>query len=164
MDKNCIVSWSFESLLKHIDDRFVGSDKYNSVKIAELDKRINALLTEKSLRDEQRFIAQEKAISIAFTRSDDALSEAKNASVLGFQKSNEWQSTFRDLSLQYMPRSEFNSEFRVLTTTVANLSERLGKIEGSNAGVGQSWGVIVSIVSMLIAIVSVVVAIMLQHK
>jgi hypothetical protein len=154
------TGWSFQALLTHIDERFAGSDKVNAILVAELDKRLLSMLAEKSLRDEQRFQAQEQSASAAFRRAEEALLEAKNAAALKFAQSNEWQATFRELSGTYLPRSEFGVEIKRIDVVLVGLSDRIGKGEGSGAGAWRALVILGAVVANLIGVAAVIVALL----
>ncbi len=146
------AGWSFETMLKLLDERFAGSDRYHQKIIEETDKR-----------HEQRFMAHQEALQVAFSTARDALAEAKLASNVGFEKSNEWRASLNDVMATRISRDEFTTQHSALSEKVDLLSARLDRYEGRSGGVGASWRDALAILSTLAAIAAVLVVIFFRH-
>ncbi len=150
-------NWTFETLHAHlclkitavekvVNQRFKGSDKVHRKELRSLTKLV-----------EQRDNMRQEAIGTAFQRSSEALAEAKAASLLGFQKSNEWQSTFRELSSTYLPRTEYNTDHQNLTEKLNLLVSRLDLYQGARPVAERgNWRDILTVVALVVSIAAVI--------
>jgi len=154
--------WTFETLRDYlclkitkleelVDERFAGSDKLHERMSAETDKRY-----------QQRFDAQQESGRRAMEAANAALVEAKNASIVGFEKANEWRASLNDVVSTRIARTEVLSHIETITDKLSTLSARVDKQEGRSGGMGASWRDVISIIAALAAFGAVL--IVLLHK
>lgn len=122
-----------------------------------------ALINEAEKRNADRFAAQEKAVAAALaaaekavaaalSAADRAVAKAEAATERRFENSNEWRNTVETLQRTYMPRTESEQQIGTITSKVEDLAARLNKREDRGRGMGDMWAIIVSVVSVIVAV------------
>ena len=122
-----------------------------------------ALINESEKRNSDRFAAQEKAVaaalaaaekavSAALSAADRAVAKAEAATERRFENSNEWRNTVETLQRTYMPRTENEQQIKALGSKVDELTIRLNKKDDRGRGMGDMWAILVSVVSVIVAV------------
>ena len=110
---------------------------------------ITGVLHEKDLRYEQRFTAQELAISKA------AAADEKR-----FEGVNEFRAQLADQASTFMPRAEAMLSYSTLNEKLNLLASRIDHKDGDSTGKNSQITRIITIVSVLMAITAVVISIL----
>lgn len=132
--------------------------------ISAFGKYFEALLLEKSLRDQQRYDAQikaldaallaaEKAVQTALTAAEKAVTKAEMAAEKRFESVNEFRQTLSDQASTFISRDQFEAT----ADRLRELAAKLDKIEGRAGGYSSSWQTLVSVVLVVGAVVAIVV-------
>lgn len=102
------------------------------------------------LRNEnnQRFVAQEKAVETAF----NAAKEAVVKSEIGVEKRSDAVyvtiTKLQDALSSVMPRAESEQRYTVLTEKIAEITNRTNTTEGKSSGSDKSWATVVTIIGI----------------
>jgi hypothetical protein len=67
-----------------------------------------SLMNERDQRYDQRFVAQEKAVTVAIEGAKTAGLKAENAMEKRFDNTNEWRQTLNDRDIKLLPRVEYD--------------------------------------------------------
>lgn len=139
--------WSAGQVLYHVTVLFSEHDR----RLEEIVKRLDAMLREKDLRDQQRFDAQqkaltdallaaEKAVTAALTAANTAVTKAEVANEKRLDGVNEFRRTVQDLTQFLVTKAEINPQMEAVREKIAELTDRFNRREGSGEGASKLWG------------------------
>lgn len=118
-----------------------------------LREHLQALMVEADKRNQQRFEAQEKAVTAALQAQKEAVIKAETAAERRFESVNEFRQQLSDQAVTFMPRREAEQRLGVL--------EAQGNRQGGREdGAGRFGATLISIASILIAAASVAFAVL----
>lgn len=122
--------------------------------VAELDKRHQQRFAAQQVALKDALLSQEKAVSAALAAAKEAVVKAEIASEKRFDAVNEFRQTLSDQTATFIPRAEAMIKFDGLDKAIDELKTSrdtsVGKIEGSD----KSWGVIITIITVGLAILA----------
>ena len=118
---------------------------------------LEAIMTERDLRYQQRFDAQQGAIAAALLAAEKAVTKAETAAEKRFESVNEFRSTLSDQASQFVTRTEAEARFTALTEKIDNNTKMIDRNAGRSAGMAQLWGVLIAVITVVIAIITVVI-------
>src|SRR6266480_2021941 len=95
------------------------------------DRRLNDLMTERDLRDLQRYEASREALQSALGCAKEAITKAEAAYEKRFDNTNQWKQTFSELSGKMVTRMEYSSAYEALKDKIEEVSGRIKIIEES---------------------------------
>lgn len=128
-----------------------------------LRDHVEALLTQMDTRNEQRFVAQEKAIAAALASSDKANAVAETNAEKWRQSANEWRGAMSDRDRELPSRREVDTAMTGLSDRLRIVEQRLDKTqdhsEGKTAGIGLIVGTVVGAITLAVLVISAVVAV-----
>jgi hypothetical protein len=75
------------------------------------DRRLNDLMKERELRDQQRHDASRDALNAALGCAKEAITKAEAAYEKRFDNTNQWKQTFSELSGKMVTRMEYSSAY-----------------------------------------------------
>lgn len=113
--------------------------------IDSLHQYFERVLQEKDLRDEQRFIAQNKALDSALSTSNDRLAGM-----------NEFRASLKDQALTFMTRSESDQLVKSNLDKFSQIEKRLDSLDGQKQGASNLWGYIVGAIGLIIGIIGLI--------
>lgn len=102
-----------------------------------------------------RFEAQEKAVQSALAAADRAVQKAESATEKRFEGVNEFRASLADNSRTLMPRAEAEQQFKALAEKTDAVVVRLNTMDDRARGSNETWGYIVGLVGMAVAILTV---------
>lgn len=151
--------WTVETLLTHVHSLLEQRDSVD----AERDRRHAELFREKDLRDQQRFdaqqkaltdalLAQEKAAGAALQAANAAVAKAETANEKRLDGVNEFRGALDDYARTLMPRTETVTLIAGLTEKIDSLEKRTNTSEGRTVGVGQFWGALLAVAGLALGI------------
>jgi hypothetical protein len=113
-----------------------------------------------TLRDyvDRRFDDQQDAVKTALIASTEAIKNVKDDNQKWRDTMNEWRDALKDREEMFMPRAETEKIIGMLESKIDELDKSNDKQIGLNNGVSKSWGVVTTMVSMAVALVSLVYA------
>lgn len=100
----------------------------------------------------QRFDSSEKAVSAALAAADRAVQKAETASEKRFDSVNEFRNTLADQQRTLMPRGEVEVLFKAVNEKLDLMGKRLDKTEGIKTGSSNTWGYVVGLIGVLVAV------------
>lgn len=135
------------------------------------------LMRESDLRYEQRFKAQneavstamvaaEKAVNAALISAERAVSKAEIAADKRFEAVNEFRAMLNSIVASLMPRTEADQRLSAISDRIEALSlrsderivvltARLDKTEGSGTGKREGWGYLVGAVGLVMTLLAI---------
>lgn len=119
---------------------------YVDQRFADNDKALQAAL-----------VSQEKAVQAALTAAKEAVSKAEVAAEKRFDNQNEFRGQLSDQANTFLPRKEYDVQHQALADNVRDLTDRFNKSEGKSSGVGATWAIVVTIITIGIALVTAVI-------
>ena len=129
------------------------------------DQRYRQWFTEKDLRDQQRFEAQERGLAAALSAADRATAKAEVAAEKRFEAVNEFRGQLADQAATLMPRTEAEQRFSALTEkideqrkTIDALREMAVAVGGRSAGMSAGYGYLIAAVGAISAVVAIIYA------
>ncbi len=125
--------------------------------LVSLDRLVTVIMDERDRRYEQRFLAQEAAVSAAFKAADNALAKVDAATVRDKIAANEWRDAMNDREKNFIGRPEFSAELQAIKAKIETLAGTRG------AGLNAAWGYFLGAVGVLVAIAAVVVDILVHR-
>jgi hypothetical protein len=105
---------------------------------------IRAVLEEMDKRYAQRFAAQESALASALASQKEAILKAEHATEKRFDSVNEFRGQLKDQTATFATTDRVNSEVRVLTDKLTEVTKRLDLTQGAGIGASNFWGSIIS--------------------
>jgi hypothetical protein len=161
-----VSGWTVDTNHSHFENIMTERDKLN----AERERHWTDKFIEKDLRDQQRFDAQqkaltdalqsaEKAVTAALTAANTAVGKAETANEKRLDSVNEFRQTLVDQAATFMPRLESEAKVEAITEKIAELAKRvdmnasnLGLVRARGAGATEVWGYVVGAAGVGIAI------------
>jgi hypothetical protein len=133
-----------------------------------LREYVEALLTAKDVKDQQRYdaqtkaldaalLAQQTAVQAALTAAEKAVTKAEVAAEKRFDAVNEFRQAYQDIIREQMPRAEAEQRLAGLAEKVDDLKVSRSLGLGRVAGASALWGYLVGAVGAAAAIVAIVV-------
>ena len=120
----------------------------------DLDVQVlKAIMDERDRRYEEKFIAQEKATSIALEEAEKAKDKADKEVVKWQAGANEWRGAMTDREKAFVQLIQFQTLEALVKTIQDDLKDSKSKRQGAFA----LWGAIVSSVFLAIAIITLIV-------
>jgi hypothetical protein len=117
------------------------------------DRRLNDLMTERDLRDHQRYEASRDALDAALGCAKEAITKAEAAYERRFDDTNQWKQTFSELSGKMVTRVEYSFASEALKDKLEEVSGRIKVIEGKSTGISTSIGVVMAVAALLISLI-----------
>jgi hypothetical protein len=128
-----------------------------------LREHIERLLVEMDLRHQQRFDAQqqaltaallsaEKAVQTAMAASEKAVAKAENATERRFESVNEFRKTLADQTASFLTRLEYDSAHTALVDKISDLATRMERSEGRGSGLDIGWKVLLGAATLALGI------------
>jgi hypothetical protein len=144
------------------------ADKESGWTVDTLHTHFLRMMEEKSLRDEQRYeaqqlalrealIGQEKAVNAALAAAEKAVSKAEVAAEKRFDNVNEFRGQLADQAATFMPRNEAQVLITALAKDVDLLKLSDSQNRGKATGTDKTIAYMVTAVSVLVAVVSLLI-------
>lgn len=149
-----------EGISKQRND-FERPDDPATVALARLEERILQLdrLTEAKFVTLRTLMdSQAEKVALALNASDKAVTKAEVATEKRFESVNEFRGQLDDQAKQLVTRVEFNALRDSIVDKVDEIRRHADRDQGRGAGLQQGWGYLVALISVAIAIVSVILA------
>jgi len=104
-----------------------------------------------SFRDyvDTRFEALEKSITVALSSSEKAVLKAETATEKRFEGVNEFRQALSDQASNFLGREEYKTAHQALIDKIDGLTTRMAAMDGRSSGYGQSWGIILGVISAI---------------
>lgn len=126
-----------------------------------LREHLLALMAEKDLRDQQRFDAQQQALTAALLAADTAVraaqaaaekavAKAEAATEKRFESVNEFRQSLSDQTASFPSRVELQA----LADRVADLATRMDRTEGKSTGLNAGWGYLLGALGLAVAVIT----------
>jgi hypothetical protein len=109
-----------------------------------LKEYMESRLNDADLRNEQRFIAQEKAVV-----------KAEVATEKRFDGVNEFRAQLSDQAATFMPRKESEARHSSLVEKYDALQARVDRSEGRSGGLNSGWGYLVAAAGLILVLVTI---------
>lgn len=130
-----------------VGDWTTGTLKINhDEKIAHLKEYLEQLIKDQDKYTEAKFLAIKEAVLKAETANDKR-----------FDSVNEFRQQLNDQTNTFLSRNEYNAQHKALEDRVSDITDRLNKKEGADKGTDVTWGKMVTLVSVVGAILAILV-------
>jgi hypothetical protein len=113
--------------------------------VVPLREYFESRLDESDKRNEQRFLAQEKAVTSALAAAEKAVNVAERNAEQWRAGANEWRGSMTDRERNFASKGDLDA-----------IKERLDRSEGKGTGLHAGWGYIVGAAGLIAAIASVI--------
>jgi len=126
-----------------------------------IDDRRDAASAQNDERDrryEQRFLAQQEAVTSALESAKEAVAKAETATEKRFEGVNEFRAQLADQARELMPRKETEGLFAGIAERVLVLEKKSDLQAGSSAGQAATIAIIISMVVIVATIIGAVIA------
>jgi hypothetical protein len=101
---------------------------------------------------DRRFEDQDKAVQAALQAAKEAVDKANTAtSEKRFESINEFRGQLADQQTTFITRNEYLAQHQSLTEKVQALTDRINVSAGKSSGIGVSWGVVATILGLLLS-------------
>ncbi|MDX6479565.1 MAG: hypothetical protein QOG85_75 [Gaiellaceae bacterium] len=135
--------------------------------VDEARQHLQRVMDERDLRYEQRFqmqeralgaalMAQKEAVAAALTAAERAVTKAELAADKRFESVNEFRGQLADQAATLLSRTEAGVEFgnyreklETLVSRIDSLATRIERSEAKGAGLKDSWGYLIGLVSLI---------------
>ncbi len=114
------------------------------------------------LADQQRLFARKTDIDAAMMSSEKAILKAEAAVEKRFDSVNEFRAQMADMQTSLVRKTEVDIRFDALEKKLDTAVAQLQISEGRRSGISLSWGIMVSVITLGIAIMSVAVAVLVK--
>ena len=122
----------------------------NAKDIVSLKDHFKTLLSDEKLRVNERFELQDRAVQSALASAERAVSKAETATDKRFESMNEFRSALSDQTKDFMSRREYDVAHQNLVDKIDNLGKIINANQGRGAGYNQSWGIFVSLATLIL--------------
>lgn len=102
-------------------------------------RELLSIINERSLANNQRFDAQEKAVAAALAAAKEAVAKAEAAAEKRFDAVNEFRATLKDQQATLIPRVEVDVRIKAIEAKIADDEARIVQIVSRNEGSSQLW-------------------------
>jgi len=120
---------------------------------------VDAMLAQADKRNEQRFLAQEKAVDAALASADKASSKSEVNAERWRASANEWRGAMSDRDRELPSRREVDAAMAAHDERIRRLEDEAKSNKGKSAGIGLIVSVIVGSVTLAVIVISAVVAV-----
>lgn len=127
-----------------------------------LAQHISRIFIEHDRRYEQRFEAQEKAVSAALVSADRAGIKAEVAVEKRLDSVNEFRGQLADQAATFMPRLEYEARHAAILDKTADIQARLDKAEAHRGGMSAAIGTTIAAAGVLVALVAIAAAVLIR--
>src|SRR6476659_9316217 len=107
-------------------------------------------------RYEQRFMDQERAVTMALAAAKEAVTKAELAAERRFESVNEFRNTLSDQQRTLVARTEVDSMVRGLNEKIAALDKIVDRLQAERLGIKGGWGYAVGVIGLVVAVLSVI--------
>jgi hypothetical protein len=121
-------------------------------------RELLSIINERSLANNQRFDAQEKAVAAALAAAKEAVTKAEAAAEKRFDAVNEFRATLKDQQATLIPRVEVDVRLKSMEAKLADNEARIVQIVSRNEGSSQLWQAIAVAIGIGIAAMSLFMA------
>lgn len=150
-----VSAWTNDTVLEHLRS-YISS--------------VQQIMDERDRRYEQRFVAQEKAVTDALTSAEKAVaaalaaaekavSKAEMATEKRFDNVNEFRAQLNDQANTFVPRQEYQVQHDPLVERVGKLENNLYAREGQSSGQKATIAYIISAIVSATAIITAIIAV-----
>jgi hypothetical protein len=130
------------------------------------EKYFQSLIEQHATRNDQRFQAQEKAVSAALDGAGKAIDKAERATELRFAASNEFRQTLSDQAAAFIQRTEAESQFKTIVDRITLIekwqAERAGISGQQDKGQANAF-IVAGLFITFAAACAAVVGVFLRH-
>jgi hypothetical protein len=150
--------WTVDNLREYLERRI---DDEHALTLQQF-VALHALLEERygtqTKALDAAFVAAEKAVQTALASAEKAVVKAETAAERRFESVNEFRQTLTDQATTFMPRTEAEQRIATNAEKIDALAARVDKTEGRSGGLGTSWSLLVSAVSLIAVIITIYLA------
>ncbi len=115
---------------------------------------IHAIISERDRAYNQRFEAQEKAVTNALAAAEKAVTKAELAAEKRFDAVNEFRGQLKDQASNFVTRNEIDIRFRSLEEKIVAVERGRNLTEGSREGTRWLWGTLIAAATLIIAMIA----------
>lgn len=116
---------------------------FGSTAIAETvdptTRELMSIINERNLAYDQRFNAQEKAVSAALAAAKEAVTKAESSAEKRFDSVNEFRATLKDQQSTLIPRIEAEVRLKAIENKIADNEARIIQIVSRAEATSQLW-------------------------
>lgn len=116
---------------------------------------VERVVHESDRRYEQRFEAQEKAVTAALASAALAVDRAEVNAERWRNNANEWRAAMTDREKNFMSRDQADSQFDALEKQITDLKRSRDASEGRMGGISAGWGYLVGAIGLAAALVAI---------
>ena len=107
-------------------------------------------------RYEQRFIDQERAVTMALAAAKEAVIKAEQAAEKRFDAVNEFRATLADQQRTLMPRAESDRAFAATAEKIAALEKQFDALVAERQGIKGGYGYAVGIIGFVLTLATLI--------
>jgi hypothetical protein len=115
-------------------------------------QEVMTILNERSVANNQRFDAQEKAVAAALAAAKEAVAKAETAAEKRFDSVNEFRSTLKDQQATLMSRSEALAVIKAMEDKIQTNEQRISQVVSRAEGASLLWNGISAVVGLAIGL------------
>jgi hypothetical protein len=142
-------TWTLDTLYVHLSRVIADLARLGDEHIKHVGLTSSTGFSEAELRNEQRFQAQEKAVTAAILAADRAVAKAESASEKRFDSVNEFRASMNDQANKFIPRTEAEQRMLSNSEKIDALGNRLERIEGRGQGLNAGWVILTGAVGLV---------------
>lgn len=125
-------------------------------KFISLSKQLDDRQSLTDRRNEERFVAGEKAVNAALIAAKEAVLKAETSADKRFESVNEFRQTLSDQTKTFISRVESEAKLESFNNRLSDTVARLDKLEGRSIGMNAGWAYIVGAVGLAATIISII--------
>lgn len=152
-------AWTIDSLHVHINARIDNLEKRLAERAADSQRAVAEAFTAHEKLTDMQIAAAAKAVDAALASAEKAVSKAEAASEKRFEAVNEFRAQLSDQAALFLPRTEYAANHQNLADRVSELTDRINRTEGQQAGSQVTKGAIVTYLAAAVAVIGLIVAI-----
>ena len=114
-------------------------------------RELLSIVNERSLANNQRFDAQEKAVVAALAAAKEAVTKAESAAEKRFDSVNEFRASLKDQQATFITRNEVDIRFKSLDDKITANNQQITQLVARAEGAAQLWGAITVVIGLIVA-------------
>ena len=133
-------------------------------RIDSLSNWLQRIQDERDRQYAQRFASQQEAVQAALASAKEAVDKAERSANDRFDSVNEFRATLADQASNFVNKNTADARFSALEEKVNSVYDRLNAMQAQGQGSADTWGWLIGIVGVLIALVSAMYAISVSFR
>lgn len=150
-------SWNVDTLRAHLEQEIAFMLRALDERYATQTKALDAAFLAQQTAMQTAFTAADRAVQAALESAEKAVTKAEIANEKRFEATNEFRQQLNDQAANFMPRVEYESAHTRLTEQLRDMSSRLDRNGGKDAGESAAQARLFAVIAAVAGVVGILV-------